>query len=153
VVDDRALARLADSIEIDGRRTARADVVLLRVEGDKSWVQITLKEGRNRQVRRMGEAAGLPVMRLTRSEFAGIDVGGLRPGQWRHLTRDELVSLKQSFGVPKKIHAGEVVPRPHGQVDRRRPVVRGTKPVTRPTHARASDRGRRPSAAAKPKRR
>ncbi|HEV8244559.1 MAG TPA: pseudouridine synthase, partial [Polyangiaceae bacterium] len=72
VVDERALVRLRSSIEIDGERTKPADVRLLRVEGDKTWLRVLLQEGKNRQVRLLGEAAGFPVMRLVRAEHAGI---------------------------------------------------------------------------------
>jgi 23S rRNA pseudouridine2605 synthase len=167
VVDERGLERLGESIEIDGRKTERAEVTLLRVEGDKTWVEVTLREGRNRQVRRLGDAAGLPVMRLARTEFAGIGVDGLRPGQWRHLTKDELVLLKQTFGVPMRIHtppeggahgrvqrrpgarpAGERSAGPRPEPPRRpeaRPPRRGKpeRPVKRPSRAGATGRGRR----------
>lgn len=103
VVDDAGLERLRASIEIDGRRTQPAKVEVLRVEGDKTWLEVTLTEGRNRQVRRLGEFSGYPVMRLARQSVAGVSVEGLRPGEWRYLTADELSSLRQSYGVPKQV--------------------------------------------------
>jgi 23S rRNA pseudouridine2605 synthase len=106
IVDERGLARLEQSIVIEGRPTQPASIKLLRTEGDKTWLQVTLKEGRNRQVRRLGEASGFPVMRLARVTFAGIDAEGLRPGQWRHLTPDELSEIKKLHGVPKRVRAG-----------------------------------------------
>ena len=68
-------------------------------------MELTIKEGRNQQVRRMGEATGFPVMRLVRASFAGISSDGLKPGAWRPLTREELHNLKQSYGVPKSLPA------------------------------------------------
>jgi 23S rRNA pseudouridine2605 synthase len=50
----------------------------------------------------MGEATGFRVMRLARVSFAGISADGLRPGDWRYLTADELAALKRQFGVPKR---------------------------------------------------
>src|SRR5688572_21007231 len=85
VVDDDALPRWRERIMIDGRLTQPAEVVRIRVEGDKTWLSVTLKEGRNRQVRQLGEATGFPVMRLARLSHAGITTEGLRPGQWRYL--------------------------------------------------------------------
>jgi 23S rRNA pseudouridine2605 synthase len=92
-------------VELDDGPTKPAKVTLLRFEGDKTWMELTIKEGRNQQVRRMGEATGFPVMRLVRSSFAGISSDGLKPGAWRHLTRDELNTLKKAYGVPKSLPA------------------------------------------------
>ena len=105
VVDDRALERFSERIVIDGRPTQPAQVKVLRLEGDKTWLEITLREGRNRQVRRLGEATGFPVMRLARISHAGVTSEDLRPGQWRPLTVEELVDLKRDYGVPKKVRA------------------------------------------------
>ncbi len=142
IVDDRALARLRQSIDIDGEITKPADVRLLRVEGDKSWLRVVLQEGKNRQVRRLGEAAGFPVMRLVRAEHAGIGTEGLRPGMWRHLTADELADLKKAYGVPRKVHTPgvEAVPPkrerpravpPKRERPRRPPTGRGERASSR----------------------
>jgi 23S rRNA pseudouridine2605 synthase len=105
VVDERTLDKLRERIVIDGRATQPAEVRLLRVEEGKSWLGVKLGEGRNRQVRRLGEHAGVPVMRLVRVGHAGITAEGLRPGEWRRLTLDELKDLKKQYGVPRRIHA------------------------------------------------
>jgi 23S rRNA pseudouridine2457 synthase len=60
-----------------------------------SWVEIELKEGRNRQVRRMLAAAGFPVLRLTRRAIGPLTLDGLTPGQWRELTPDEIQKFKK----------------------------------------------------------
>ncbi len=104
-VDDEALEKFSERIVIDGRPTQPAQVKRLRFEGDKTWLEITLREGRNRQVRRLGEATGFPVMRLARISHAGVTSEDLRPGQWRPLSIDELVDLKRDYGVPKKVRA------------------------------------------------
>ena len=105
LVLDEQLGEWRKSIEIDGRATAPAEVRRLRYEGDKTWLELTLREGRNRQVRRLGEATGSLVMRLARISHAGITAEDLRPGQWRHLSLDELVVLKRDFGVPHRVRA------------------------------------------------
>jgi 23S rRNA pseudouridine2605 synthase len=92
-VDEAGLARLRESIDIDGQRTRPAQVEVARHEGDKTWLDVVLHEGKNRQIRRLAEHAGYRVMRLARSRFAGLSVEGLRAGEWRHLTRAELNSL------------------------------------------------------------
>jgi 23S rRNA pseudouridine2605 synthase len=109
-VDDEALDRFSERIVIDGRPTQPAQVKRLRFEGDKTWLEITLREGRNRQVRRLGEATGFPVMRLARISHAGVTSEDLRPGQWRPLSVDELVELKRDYGVPKKVRAPQFEP-------------------------------------------
>ncbi len=102
-LNERELARWAERIEIDGRKTEPASVRALRREGGHTWLEITIFEGRNRQVRRLGEHAGTPLVRLVRVSHAGIDAEGLRPGEWRLLTIDELKALKAAYGTPKKI--------------------------------------------------
>lgn len=93
LVDGAGLERFRDSIDIDGRRTRPAAAEVTRTEGDKTWLRIVLHEGKNRQVRRLAEHAGYPVMRLSRSSFAGLGLDGLAPGAWRHLTPTELSVL------------------------------------------------------------
>lgn len=120
LVDDEALERWRESIEIEGRATRPAEVNLLRHEGDKSWLAIVLREGKNRQVRRLGEATGFGVLRLARVAHAGVTTEGLRPGQWRHLSRDELVDLKKAYGVPRSVRGAD----PDALARRSKPVLR-----------------------------
>jgi 23S rRNA pseudouridine2605 synthase len=106
-----------NGIELSDGRTKPAQVKFDRHEDDKTWFYVTLTEGRNQQIRRMGEATGFMVMRLSRVSFAGITTEGLQPGGIRAITRDELFDLKKRYGVPKRLpHApAEVAPeRGHG---------------------------------------
>jgi pseudouridine synthase len=103
--DDRALERLRTGIPLDGRRTLPAEVVLLsrgpakagphgsRRERDGALL-ITIREGRNRQVRRMCEAVGHPVQKLKRTRIGPLTDRRLKPGDWRDLTEVEVRSLK-----------------------------------------------------------
>ena len=100
--------RWEEGVVIDGEKTRPVDVFVLRREKGKTWLEVTLYEGRNQQIRKMGEATGFPVMRLSRTAFAGVTSAGLRPGQFRRLLHAELVDLKKNFGVPKHL------PRPPG---------------------------------------
>ena len=95
--------RWEEGVIIDGEKTRAADVFVHRHEKGKTWLEVTLFEGRNQQIRRMGEATGFPVMRLSRTSFAGITSEGLRPGGFRHLVPAELVELKKNFGVPRRL--------------------------------------------------
>ena len=74
----------------DGYTTQPAFVEHIRDEDEKSWIQITITEGKNRQIHRMIEALGARVMRLSRISFAGLSTEDLRPGEIRPLDRDEL---------------------------------------------------------------
>jgi 23S rRNA pseudouridine2605 synthase len=109
-----------NGIELEDGKTLPAKVSLIRYEGGKTWIEVTIHEGRNQQIRRMGEASGFPVMRLARTVFAGISSEGLAPGRLRPLTREELTLLKKEYGVPKRIPATAAVaaaaaPSAHGR--------------------------------------
>jgi 23S rRNA pseudouridine2605 synthase len=113
VLDDAALERFRERIEIDGKVTRPAEVELLRVEGDKTWIAVRLEEGKNRQVRRLGDHAGFPVLRLVRVSHAGVTTEDLKPGEWRHLDADELALLQSRYGVPRRVRPAPPSP-PHG---------------------------------------
>lgn len=103
-VTEEKVERFKQSIVIDGKPTKPIGVRVLRIENQKTWLELTLEEGKNRQIRRLGEAIGFPVLRLARTHFAGITIEGLRPGDYRLLTLSELRDLQKQFGVPKKVH-------------------------------------------------
>lgn len=96
VPDEKDLARLRDGVYLEDGKTLPARVKLIRTTGENSWVSLTITEGRNRQVKRMCQAIGHPVMKLKRVEFAGIKLGDLRPGDFRMLTRNEVERLKNT---------------------------------------------------------
>ena len=89
------LERLKQPIQLDGYTIAKPGVKLLRTR-DKGQAQllVTIHEGRNRQVRRMCDAAGMKVLRLQRISEGNLKLGDLESGKWRHLTPEELASLK-----------------------------------------------------------
>ncbi|MBQ6432062.1 MAG: rRNA pseudouridine synthase [Oscillospiraceae bacterium] len=90
---DTAQELLARPIELDGRSIAPPKVVLLRQNEKKATYEITIHEGRNRQIRRMCEAAGLTVLRLCRVREGGLSLHGLPVGKWRYLTKEEYEAL------------------------------------------------------------
>lgn len=97
VPDPKAMEKLRKGVFIDGRRTAPADVRAgTTVKGHKptTLLTITLREGRNRQIRKMCRAVGLPVRDLRRIGMGPILLGRLKPGQWRDLTPREVASLR-----------------------------------------------------------
>lgn len=77
-------------------RTAHVEIALIARDRDKTVVELTLREGRNRQVRRMLAAVGYPVRKLERVGMGPVKLKGLARGQWRELTRDEIRLLKRS---------------------------------------------------------
>ena len=96
--DDVALARLRKGIPLDGRRTLPADVSLIN-KGSRNRdgiLLMTIREGRNRQVRRMCEAVGHPVRELRRTRIGPIQDRRLKPGEWRELRSDEVMALRKS---------------------------------------------------------
>jgi pseudouridine synthase len=90
-----ALARLRQGIELEDGLTAPAEARRLAA----GRLELTLHEGRKHQVKRMCEAVGHPVRRLHRARYAGFDLEGLEPGEWRHLARDEIASLRAGVGL------------------------------------------------------
>jgi 23S rRNA pseudouridine2605 synthase len=80
----------------NGDRTLPAKVLVESKQAGKTWLRVTLREGQNRQIRRMGEATGLPVERIIRVRIADLDLGDLEPGTWRHLTDQEIKNLKST---------------------------------------------------------
>ena len=88
---DGVLRKLAEGVQLEDGPTAPARV--RRISGAR--FELVLHEGRNRQVRRMVEAVGHRVRRLHRSVYAGLELGGLGPGEWRELTRDEVEALRR----------------------------------------------------------
>ncbi len=103
LMQPKDLERWRRGVELADGKTLPADVEFLRHENDKTWFVLTIREGKNQQIRRMGEATGFSVMRLARVAFAEVTAEGLRPGAWRPLTRDELVALKKAYGVPRHV--------------------------------------------------
>ncbi len=98
-VTDEQLIAMSDGVMLDdGKRTLPASVVVLTQEPERVVLQITIKEGRNRQIRRMCDVVGLEVARLRRTAIGPIKLGMLKPGQYRDLTAEELRALRNAIG-------------------------------------------------------
>jgi 23S rRNA pseudouridine2605 synthase len=91
-------ARLAAGVRLDGYRTAPARLRIVAARSDCSVVELALREGRNRQVRRMFEHLGHPVLDLVRVAFGPITLGSLAPGHYRSLTPLERAALARVRG-------------------------------------------------------
>ncbi len=93
-VDDIMLDKLCTGIELDGRKTLPCDVFVIERKPDRTVLGFIIHEGRNRQIRRMCEAVGLDVLRLKRTEIAGVKLGMLPQGSWRPLNEREMTRLR-----------------------------------------------------------
>ncbi len=89
------LEALKEPIELDGYKIKRPKVRPVRMEPTRAILDVTIHEGRNRQVRRMCQAAGLEVARLKRIAEGGLRIGDLKPGAWRYLEPGEIETLLQ----------------------------------------------------------
>ncbi len=111
VPDAAALERLETGVVLSGRLTRPAQARLLaeplhlpdrpvsirfRKHVPTAWLELTLREGMNRQVRRMTAAVGHPTLRLVRIAIGPISLGDLQPGQWRELTKQEVADIFRS---------------------------------------------------------
>jgi 23S rRNA pseudouridine2457 synthase len=112
IPDETALEQLRQGVVIQRYRTRPAKVRLLPEEPSlpersppirfrksvpTTWIEMTLTEGRNRQVRRMTAAVGFPTLRLVRVAIAHLRLQGLSPGEWRELTAAEMEQIRELF--------------------------------------------------------
>ena len=96
-ITDEQLVKLSEGVEIDGKMTAPATVLVLDKEQGRVVLQMTIHEGRNRQIRKMCEAVGLEVARLKRTAIGPLKLGMLPPGEYRELKPDELRALRNAM--------------------------------------------------------
>lgn len=90
-----AEAQLARPITLDGYTIRKPLVRLVKAQGQTAQFCVTIHEGRNRQIRRMCQAAQMQVTRLRRIREGGLELGPLPLGKWRYLTKEELAQLRQ----------------------------------------------------------
>lgn len=93
-VTEEQLVILSSGMVIDGRKTAPAEIHVVQREEGRCVLEIILREGRNRQIRKMCEQVGLEVPRLKRIAIGQVKLGGLKSGAWRELTKDEVHRLQ-----------------------------------------------------------
>jgi len=105
--DDHDLSRLRRGLVIDGARTRPAEVSVV----GPGHLRITVREGRNRQVRRMCEAIGHPVDQLKRVAIGPLRDARLKPGQWRALTEQEIQALKKAGAAAPHVRSAQASPR------------------------------------------
>lgn len=100
-INEGQLTALSAGVEIDGKVTLPANVVVKDKQEGRVVLLITIREGRNRQIRKMCETVGLEVARLRRISIGPVKLGMLKPGTWRDLTAEELRALRTATGKVK----------------------------------------------------
>jgi len=150
VLDDKTIAILEKGVYLEDGRTAPAEIRKIRKEVANSWIEIIIREGKKRQVRRMLERVGHSVVKLKRTKIGFVPLGDLPLGAYRHLTREEieaLSSLSTGRQPSKPTRAGKPGPRTGKPSSRAgKPGLRTGKPSTLSTSRQPS----RPTRAGKP---
>jgi len=98
-VTEEALKKLAEGIAINPGVIVKGEAKILSRKGKKTLVKISVHEGKKRQIKRMMKAIGHPVIQLKRTQFAGLTVDGLKSGEWRELTGEEIKELYTQVGL------------------------------------------------------
>ncbi len=101
IIDEKDLNKLRQGIMLEDGMTAPAQIKRIRMPKTEknSWLEITIHEGKKRQIRRMFERVRHPVLKLKRVRIDGIKLGNLPPGQWRYLDKEEIQKLKKSVKI------------------------------------------------------
>lgn len=97
--EEEQILKMKEGILLDGKKTLPCDCFVAERKADRTVLIFIIHEGRNRQIRRMCEAVGLEVMRLKRTEIAGVKLGMLPQGKWRPLNERE---MRRLTGVSQK---------------------------------------------------
>jgi 23S rRNA pseudouridine2605 synthase len=97
-LEEEEIAKLRSGIRLDRSVTAPARVKRLRKGEHNSWIEMTITEGKKRQIRRMLERVGHPVIRLMRIRVGGLEMGPLKPGVFRRITPEEIDKIRRSVG-------------------------------------------------------
>jgi len=99
IPNEADLRRLRTGIDLEEGRTAPAEVELVSTVRGRTQLRVVIREGRNRQVRRMLDAVGHPVRDLQRTAFGPLRLGRLKEGDWRRLRPPEVASLRRAAGL------------------------------------------------------
>jgi pseudouridine synthase len=98
-MDEKALREFRQGIRLEEGVIARGEAKIKRLSQESSVFELTLKEGRKREVKRMCQVLGFPVIDLKRTRFAHLTARGLKTGEWRYLSEREITRLKKMAGV------------------------------------------------------
>ena len=126
-ISNEALEKWREGMYLDGRKTIPAQITIIQQDVSFTRLEIVMREGRKRQIRRIANMLGFPVTQLVREKIGPLTLGNLKLGDWRHLTEKEVADLKATVASSKAKRL------------RRKP---GGKPSSRPGK---SQGGRKPS--------
>ncbi len=146
-ITEEQAAMLATGVAIgEDEITAPAQVLVLEKQPGRAVVQITIGEGKNRQVRRMCEALGLEIARLRRTAVGPVKLGMLPPGKWRELTPAEVGALRNASKVIEQPQASEAAPKGTGAQGQKAAAQKGagSRPQRGKSTARPTPRAGRP---------
>ncbi len=101
-VDEGILAQWRQGVMLDGKKTAPAHIKVLKQEESGAVLRLVMYEGRKRQIRRVAELLGLSVRALHRTAIGPLQLGDLKPGEWRRLTAGEIVDLRREVRRQEK---------------------------------------------------
>ena len=144
---ERALTRMRRGVHLEDGKTMPAEVRVVEQRPTKTWLEITVREGRSRLVRRLCEAVGHPVEKLARVRFGPLTLGKLAPGDWRDLTPGEYGTLRRAAGLSAGAAAAAVRPRRERDTS---PRSTRPRPASQP-RAGARRRARRPAEGGPPR--
>jgi 23S rRNA pseudouridine2605 synthase len=99
--EDAGVERLRRGVKLEDGVTAPAKIKKMRLTENNSWFEMTIHEGRKRQIRRMFETIGHPVLKLKRTRINGIELGDLKSGGYRYLTPEEMSKMKKEILISK----------------------------------------------------
>jgi pseudouridine synthase len=97
--EQKEIDRLKKGVHLEDGLTAPAKVKRLKTTENNSWLEVTIYEGRKRQLRRMFDQVGHSVLKLKRIRINSIDLGELKPGGYRYLTPDEVTRIKKEIST------------------------------------------------------
>ncbi len=116
IISEEKMQQFREGLQVDDYVTLPADIRMIEKQKDRCLVEIVLREGRNRQVRKMCESLGYPVSLLKRVAIGQLTLGDLKPGQWRVLTSVEVKQLMDKKGrqqsMPKSTSIGATQKKP-----------------------------------------
>jgi 23S rRNA pseudouridine2605 synthase len=91
VMNDKSIGYLEAGVTIEGKKTAAAEVSIAEAQENNTWIDMTIHEGRNRQIRKMCDAVGYPVLRLIRTHLGPWELGDIPVGKYKTLKSDEIM--------------------------------------------------------------
>jgi pseudouridine synthase len=93
------LNKWREGVYLEEGKTAPAEVEVVKRERTRTWLRVVLHQGWYRQIKRMGQVTGYPVFRIKRIGYGPLKLGDLPPGEFRHLSQDEVKALYEAAGL------------------------------------------------------